>query len=290
MNRYPFLTLFFFVGLSMAIAVGYASFQQSDLESKIEGQESFAKAQSFSAQAKNVVREIANAGEVGTEELKSCQCVPRGRRVSGYLVREKETCAKETLAYQSEFEKMPAMFRERRASSAAEFPRICLVRILNSAEQNILSDKKCANHAPICVTEEYVNVLYNLYADVFSCFDLPQKEILPWFQVNGGFHLNAKNGVSGLQSTSAEAEKYFQKSIESLSQNQEASCQRLLPFAQKMKLHLTDECFQISPPENPLLSFLIFATPVFISLFKSAGLNYQFLLKFRAVYYNYFKV
>jgi len=245
MNRSSVFFIILFVVLSMSTAVFYQRAQFSD---------------SFSTQAKNMVREIASVSSEVSEEIKNCQCVPSGKGIAPYLTEEKENCQPGSLAYQKEFEKMPPLFRQRRASSPAEFPRLCVVRLLNkSLQPPWLNEKKCASQVPLCVTDEYVNVVYNFYADVFSCFDLPQKETLPWFLVNGGFHLNSKNGVSGLELTKAEAEKYFASALRKIASTDEGSCQRLLPYARKIKLDFKNDCFQISPPENPLLSFLIFA-------------------------------
>lgn len=256
MKRSPGFFIFAFVGLSMALAVAYHRFQQSDLEAKIDGQESFASAPPFSSEARKVMREIASASESVTDEFRNCQCVAKGKSSKLFQTTEKENCAQNSDFFQNEFEKLPLDFRGRRATSSAEFPRLCVIRILNSQTAQLSS--QCGKQNRICVTEEYVNVVYNTYADVLSCYNLPQKEVLPWFLVNGGFQLNSPNGISGLNIESAEATELLDKSKKYLSASDDPNCQKILPLATKLSIP-NDPCYFVNPPQNPLLSFLIFA-------------------------------
>jgi hypothetical protein len=42
-----------------------------------------------------------------------------------------------------------------------------------------------------CVTEDYVNVVYNSFVDVADCMGLPQRMMAPKFLIESGFHVNA---------------------------------------------------------------------------------------------------
>ncbi|HND85866.1 MAG TPA: hypothetical protein PLU50_08675, partial [Pseudobdellovibrionaceae bacterium] len=46
------------------------------------------------------------------------------------------------------------------------------------------------NRAP-CVTEDYVNLVYNAFQDVTDCMGIPQKLVLPKLLNESGFHINA---------------------------------------------------------------------------------------------------
>lgn len=42
-----------------------------------------------------------------------------------------------------------------------------------------------------CVTEDYVNLVYNSFVDVADCMGLPQRMMAPKFLIESGFHINA---------------------------------------------------------------------------------------------------
>jgi len=199
----------------------------------------------ISSQTQNIVRKIASVSLNSNPKL-------IGKTT------EVEKCPEGSLLYQNEFKKMPVFYSEKRSVSYSDFPRHCITRVLNLNQPN-LSEKKCTAQKSLCVTDEYVNVIYNLYSDVFTCLDLPQREMLPWFLVTSGFHLNAKNGISGLHFSSELAKAAILKSIDVLKNSDDPICVRLAEYAKVLKFDNKSECYEILPPENPLLSFLYFA-------------------------------
>jgi hypothetical protein len=233
MFRYPALTIIGLVFLSMLLAVGYHRWQvvgESTLSSRTPRYDS----------AEDVFRQIASGAE--SDPL--------------LIAEEKESCSGERLKYQKIFESMPVFLRERRSSAPADFPRSCILYIMKKKLQKWKPvDKKCAPGSPSCLTDEYVNVVYNAYGDVFSCLNVPQKELLPKFMTGNGLHLNQPLNVMGFQKKSAVIEKYMNEVFES----EEASCRRIAGFIKSFQIDWRNACALISPPENPVLSFFIFA-------------------------------
>lgn len=217
-----------FVALSMTAAIFYQT-----------------KFSTISNQTQNIVRKIASVRLISNPKL-------IGKTT------EIDKCPNGSLFYQSEFKKMPLFYSEKRSISYSDFPRHCVTRILNLNKSN-LSEKKCTTQQSLCVTDEYVNVIYNLYSDVFTCLDLPQREMLPWFLVTSGFHLNAKNGISGLSVSNELARTAVLKSIDILKTSDDPICLRLAEYTKILKFDDKNDCYEISVPENPLLSLLYFA-------------------------------
>lgn len=88
----------------------------------------------------------------------------------------------------------------------AQFPKKCVHFAMKHFVVNIFSadTKPVANFATCsanqgvpqhthwgpCITEDYVNLIYNSFMDITSCLDLPQRSILPKLMNESGFHIN----------------------------------------------------------------------------------------------------
>ncbi|MFZ4403567.1 MAG: hypothetical protein ACOYOK_05635 [Pseudobdellovibrionaceae bacterium] len=129
----------------------------------------------------------------------------------GYLLKQLENIRAGELAVLDPQlpQKTPFYIQTPSASTAniAQVPRKCIaftmknfaLDILKAAQTRSNSFGYCesdqgaprpGNYAP-CVTEDYVNVVYNSFIDIADCMDLPQKLILPKIFNESGFHLNA---------------------------------------------------------------------------------------------------
>jgi hypothetical protein len=223
MLRYPVTTIFALVFLSMSLAVLF-HFWQNNLT---------LRAPAFTNESETLL---------DSDPLFSPE--------------EKESCVHERLKYQKTFELMPVFLRERRSSAPTDFPRSCLIYIMKKRMQKWKPvDKKCAPGSPACLTEEYINVVYNAYGDVFNCMNIPQKELLPKFMSENGLHLNQFLNVMGFQKNEALIEKYKQEVIDS----EEPACRRIANLIKGFKVDLQSDCALMTPPENPVLSFFLFA-------------------------------
>lgn len=72
-------------------------------------------------------------------------------------------------------------------------------KLMNAVEQESSSFGYCSSdkgfpkhgHKAPCITEDYVNVVYNGFQDMTDCLDIPQKMIIPKILNESGFHINA---------------------------------------------------------------------------------------------------
>lgn len=164
-----------------------------------------------------------------------------------------------------------------------------------------------------CITEEYVNSVYNSLIDVSDCLNVPIKELTPKLYNESGFHVNtlgpdADGGVGQL--TRSALQEIFMRYgnnpgspstltyfLTEMGKSNKASCQRILarksaytfslPAGKRLcMIHEEDEaCFRpwmvqhrcefMDGPENPLRNILM--TAIFYrSMHKSAtGVNYR---------------
>jgi hypothetical protein len=144
----------------------------------------------------------------------ACNITSAGKGSSEFAFETEETCRAKTkekrLYYRKEFEIIPDIFKLNRTADevSADFPKVCATFIMKNAPgvSRAMKGKTpfgkhfslCAQKDgrpenyewPLCVTEEYVNTIYYTFSDVFSCFGLSQKSLLPKLMQESGMHVN----------------------------------------------------------------------------------------------------
>ncbi|GIL16971.1 MAG: hypothetical protein BroJett040_07220 [Oligoflexia bacterium] len=267
----PYFILLF-VGLSMVTAVTYHQW-------RIPGEAHLASEQlGLEDQVRELMKVSHYAGEeVENKEVNSCQCVITATDYSLFSFDEPESCSSDRQYFSNGFEQIPLLFNKERASSDAEFPRICVTYImksfLNGSEKSPMEAfSLCPNPAgrPVagakkhCVSERYVNVVYNAFADVASCMRFPQKDYLPKLLNESGMHMNAwgEHGDTGIsQLTGAvlsDANEDFSREKKMIMNSDNPACQRLKGIFSKLNpvpnKGKENRCLLMTPPENPFLS------------------------------------
>lgn len=119
-------------------------------------------------------------------------------------VEDQRMCTRERLYLQRDLERLPDVLKRRHVNEQQnEFPRQCfefMLRYWGNAgidkPANYFASCKTASSKPErgnykpCVTEEYVNAIYNSYSDILSCLGIPERERLPKLLTESGGHLN----------------------------------------------------------------------------------------------------
>lgn len=243
-NRFGFLFVLLFVAASIGVALAYHRWQGS-----LAGQANFSSELAVFEPAKPEDFEFEKAEECGATRT--------------YL--------------ESEIEKFPPVFRDARARAAADFPRACLTYMMK--RQRLTGERagfaQCparegaaqAGAAHPCVSENYVNVVYNFFGDVTSCFEIPQKEFLPKLFAESGFHLNAMSAAfdAGIGQLSPVEIQQANASFESFKARAASSdaeaCKRLHPYLSKVQALPAGEnaCGLMMPPQNPLRNLVYLA-------------------------------
>lgn len=242
-----------------------------------------------------------------------------------------ESCGPERAYFLQGLNNLPADYRQTRQQVAdGGLPRSCVSYIMNNfidARINkSMSYGYCGNtsgqptrgadgtgYLMPCVTESYVNSVYNSIADVSDCLNIPIKELMPKLANESGLHVNTlgpdADGGVGQLTRSALSEVYMRYEnipnrestlvyfLNEMKKSSKKSCQRILaqksayqievPKGQKLCLiHETDaNCFKpwmvqsrcefMTMPNNPLRNVL-FTAVYYRSMHKSAtGVNYR---------------
>jgi hypothetical protein len=122
-----------------------------------------------------------------------------------------------------------------------------------------------------CVTEKFVNVIYNAYLDAVDCYGLPAKNALPKFMNESGVmpNLVASNSDAGLSQFSTASLRMMARDYEKWSprilNSKKPSCQRLVKYPGAMPRgpeqivaddHL--KCHIIDIPANPVRNFIYY--------------------------------
>jgi len=194
-----------------------------------------------------------------------------------------EDCGGRFNSWSKQLEKLPPIFRDERARRPADFPRICLTYMMRQPfprADRSASFAGCAGEKPerksekSCVTESYVNAMYNIFGDVTECFGIPQKEFLPEIFYNSSFHVNAlgagfETGPGFLRAPAvARANIRFEDYKKQIVTTDSDACRRLRPYVPKLQPIRLDvkaktgegpRCALMQPPENPLLNLLYMA-------------------------------
>jgi hypothetical protein len=269
LNRFGFLFVMVFVAASIATALLYHRWQKGSLA----GPNSVSSELPLLEQ----VRDLFRRGQDQSVESDS-------------QIFEFETaadCDPDRNYLSSEVDKFPPIYRDVRARAAADFPRACLTYMMKrqaltwGPESGRTEFAQCANassvakpglHKP-CVSENYVNVVYNLFGDVTSCFEIPQKEFLPKLFAESGFHLNAMSagfsaGIGHLSPAEIQNANVSFDQIKTRVQNSDLeSCKRLRPYLDKIQalpIQTSEKagkgvCSVMAPPQNPLRNLIYLA-------------------------------
>lgn len=123
-----------------------------------------------------------------------------------------------------------------------------------------------------CVTEDYVNIVYNSLLDVSECLKVPAKFIIPKLANESGLHLNAfglvNDGGIGQFTEQAlkDVKQNYQAKYQEIMRSQSPACQRLrsIPGAlvqNPAEIQTSDEdrCHAIAAPANPIRSLVYYA-------------------------------
>ncbi|MGZ3774738.1 MAG: hypothetical protein ACXVCY_04670 [Pseudobdellovibrionaceae bacterium] len=123
-----------------------------------------------------------------------------------------------------------------------------------------------------CVTEDYVNLVYNSLLDVTDCLDVPPKFVAPKLSNESGLHVNAfglvNDGgigqftVQALEDVKQNYEEYKSKIVNS----SKASCKRIKEIPGAVPASSNDimsadanRCHAIATPPNPLRSLVYYS-------------------------------
>ncbi|AFY02338.1 hypothetical protein [Bdellovibrio bacteriovorus] len=122
-----------------------------------------------------------------------------------------------------------------------------------------------------CVTENYVNLVYNSLIDVADCLEVPAKFIAPKLSNESGLHVNAfglvNDGGIGQFTDQALADvaQNFENFKGRINNSTKASCQRLRSIpgavpakAEEILSEDSQRCHAISTPPNPLRSMVYY--------------------------------
>ncbi|KYG67925.1 hypothetical protein AZI87_01225 [Bdellovibrio bacteriovorus] len=122
-----------------------------------------------------------------------------------------------------------------------------------------------------CVTEDYVNLVYNSLIDVADCLDVPAKFIAPKLSNESGLHVNAFGLVNdgGIGQFTDQALVDVQQNYPNfkgrITNSEKESCKRLMKIpgavpknAEDIKADDANRCHAISSPPNPLRSLVYY--------------------------------
>lgn len=218
------------------------------------------------------VQKIIDTGGNVSEEL----------RMLGSKMTETEdaqSCSQERIYFEKSLNQTAPIYREERTKNSNEFPRVCITYIMRSsfagAEEKISPNFATCDHGSFkkgafkpCVTDQYVNVVYNYLGDVTECLGLPQRDLLPQFYFDSGLHINAfgssaELGVGKISRISVSSVgQDIESVIQEISNSSKSSCQRLAPYVKNLTSPLSgrDEmCSLLATPESPLTNLFYFA-------------------------------
>ncbi len=122
-----------------------------------------------------------------------------------------------------------------------------------------------------CVTEEYVNLVYNSLSDVSDCLGVPMNFTVPKFANESGFHVNAFGPVNDggigqfTESALKDVAQNFDEFGPKIQNSQKQSCKRLRSFSGALPKNPNDiltadanRCHAISMPPNPIRSLIFY--------------------------------
>ncbi len=157
---------------------------------------------------------FANITQSENEDLTCLDCKLGGTKYSTLFTETSQTCDPSKNYLQKDIDELKKQdsqknyFVSRTTTDlqAAKFPKRCIQyamsyfsnNILGAAEKPVSNFGYCSNLQGIptkpnpspCLTEDYVNLVYNSFIDVSDCMELPQRIILAKLFNESGFHIN----------------------------------------------------------------------------------------------------
>ncbi len=143
------------------------------------------------------------SSEVKSKVLGSCHCQIGKSPENTIEFEDPEACPKDRLYFQTALKKIsPVYLLPRAEKEKREFPVSCvgyiMKKYIDASEKPSRYYSFCASTAgqPVrpkkshCMTEEYVNSVYNSYVDIMDCLDIPQRDLLPKLFNESGLHIN----------------------------------------------------------------------------------------------------
>jgi hypothetical protein len=122
-----------------------------------------------------------------------------------------------------------------------------------------------------CVTEEYVNLVYNSLSDVSDCLGVPMNFTVPKFANESGFHFNAFGPVNDggigqfTESALKDVAQNFEEFQPKITSSPKQSCKRLksikgaLPrSSEEILTSDANRCHAIGMPPNPIRSLIYY--------------------------------
>lgn len=231
---------------------------------------------------------LAQSSESKPMVIGECNCQLGTSPINTIELEDPAKCSKDRLYFQTSLKKVDASFLNARTNKTDQkFPLACVGYIMRkfidatSKPSRFYSYCSKAVGPPRkpkkthCVTEDYVNSVYNSYIDVLDCLDIPQKDLIPKLFNESGFHINTLGGGmdAGVgQLTAPAIASVQQKAIfdgktrtwldmfkEEIFKSDKSSCQRITKIPKlfdKVAEASTQRCVLIAAPENPLKNVL----------------------------------
>lgn len=139
-------------------------------------------------------------------------------------VQEQNSCAEDRSYLVKDLERFQArdtqnlFFTDRKTKASKETaPKQCVVfamnyfakKLINAVDQESASFGYCSSekgfpvhgHKAPCITDDYVNLVYNGFQDMTECLGISQKMIIPKILNESGFHINAMAPLRALDAS-----------------------------------------------------------------------------------------
>ncbi len=221
--------------------------------------------------------------------IADCNCSLPGSEPRTIEYEDEKSCGADRNYYSKTLRGLPEWMREvRHPFPEAQVGRECVAFVMRTFLSSGQKKKssyfaKCSNSgsAPVrgikipCITEDYVNSVYNALVDVSDCLNIPQTDLIAKLSNESGLHMNTfgSDGDAGIGQLTGYAiggvlEPYWKEGgnitvrdyfVKEMGSSSKKSCQRILSnpamFA-KVKLSLSTRCSLINPPENPYRNVL----------------------------------
>lgn len=180
-----------------------------------------------------------------------------------------------------EWNRTAPYYQQREVKAVSEYRQD--PRLFSKCEKDVNGTPERYGHKA-CVTEDYVNLVYNSLIDVSDCLDVPAKFIAPKLSNESGLHVNAFGMVNDggigqfTDQALADVAQNYDNFKGQITGNQKESCKRLrsipgaIPRSSDEILSAdANRCHAISTPPNPLRSLVYYG--IFYHSTKRNALN-----------------
>lgn len=221
--------------------------------------------------------------------IADCNCSLPGSEPRAINYEDEKICSADRNYFSKTLKALPEWMREiRHPFPEAQVGRECVAFVMRtflSSGQRAKSPyfAKCnsSTSAPLrgtkipCMTEDYVNSVYNALVDVSDCLNIPQTDLVAKLSNESGLHMNTfgSQGDAGIGQLTGDAiggvlEPYWKEGgnitvrdyfVKEMGNSSKESCKRIISkpsiFA-KVSLSVSTRCSLINPPENPYRNLL----------------------------------